>query len=141
MVAVPGPAPPVRPPDIVAIVPDEELHVPGVVTSDREMVEPWHTEDGPTMAAGIGLTVKSIVVVQPDPVAYVMVATPADTPVTTPLVGSTVAIPVLLLDQLPPANASLSVDDALTQAEAVPVIGDNRFTFTVVVAVQPEGVV
>ena len=69
-----------------------------------------------------------------------MVTLPAETPVTTPVAGSTVAIAVLLLDHVPPAVELPKVDVLLTQQLLVPVIPDKSVTVTVAVAEQPVAV-
>ena len=51
-----------------------------------------------------------------------MCVTPADTPVTSPLTASAVAIDVDWLDHAPPVTASLSVITAFTQTLLAPVI-------------------
>jgi hypothetical protein len=60
-----------------------------------------------------------------------MVTMPPETPVTTPLPLPTVAIPVLLLLQVPPETASLSVEVAGIIRLIVPVIVAGRLTVTV----------
>lgn len=65
-----------------------------------------------------------------------MVAVPGATPVTTPVVP-TVAIPVAVLDQLPPVAVTLSVMVLPTQTDEGPVIGLTAgagFTVTTFVA-------
>lgn len=67
-----------------------------------------------------------------------IVAVPVVTPVIVPVVAPAVAVVVLLLVQLPPVVASLSVDVAPMHTTAVPVIAaGNGFTVTVAVFVQP----
>lgn len=71
-----------------------------------------------------------------------MVSVPASTPVTTPVAGIMVAVAVLLLLQVPPALASLSVTDAPSHTPVAPVIvAGSGFTVTLAVAVQPVGMV
>ena len=53
-----------------------------------------------------------------------MVTVPAATPVTTPVVETTVATAVLLLDQAPPLVASLKVRVLPTAVYIVPVIAE-----------------
>ena len=70
-----------------------------------------------------------------------MVAEPPDTPVTSPN-ASTVAMAVLLLDQLPPLTASASVVIAPWQTVVVPVIAVGGIELTVRTAVTvPQPVV
>ena len=63
-----------------------------------------------------------------------MIAVPADTPVTTPVPGTTVTtVVVLLLHVPPPASLNVVVDP--THTDAVPEIAEgNGFTVTVLVA-------
>src|SRR3954469_18873776 len=69
-----------------------------------------------------------------------MVTVPDDTAVTTPVVASIVATVVLLLVQLPPVTASLSVTEP--QTNAAPAIGPgSAFTVTSTLAMQPVLVV
>ena len=42
-----------------------ELHVPPGVASVNVIVEPWHTEDSPPIAAGKGFTVTVTLLLQP----------------------------------------------------------------------------
>ena len=66
-----------------------------------------------------------------------MVEVPADTPLTTPVPGATVATVVVLLLQVPPP-ASLNVVVDPTHTDAVPDIDDgNALTVTIIVAKQP----
>lgn len=67
-----------------------------------------------------------------------MTATPGDTPVITPVKVPTVAA-LENVYQAPPATASLSVDDAPTQIELLPLIGrGNGSMVTTLVAKQPD---
>ena len=62
---------------------------------------------------------------------------PADTPVTTPVPGTTVATVVVLLLHVPPPTSLKVVVDP-THTDTVPVIEDgNGLTVTTVVAKQP----
>src|SRR4051812_50059915 len=68
---------------------------------------PTHTSDGPVMASGKGLTVTTTVAGQPVAIPVkVIVARPVATPPTMPVPPVTVAIPRLLLLQLPPPMAA-----------------------------------
>lgn len=61
-------------------------------------------------------------------------------PLTTPVATLTEAMPGEELDQVPPAEADISVVVPLAQIVVVPVIGDGvGNTVTGVPAVQPEG--
>ena len=67
-----------------------------------------------------------------------MVAVPADTPVTTPVVMPTVAVERELLVHVPPAIISVSVIVEPTQTSLLPIMaGGNAYTVTVTVAAQP----
>jgi hypothetical protein len=67
-----------------------------------------------------------------------MVAVPDETPLTTPLPVPTVATEVLLLLQVPPVVASLSVKVEATHTVEEPDIEDGApLTVTLVVAMQP----
>lgn len=69
-----------------------------------------------------------------------MVAVPAATPVMSPEVRPAVATPVLLLVQLPPLIASLSVMVVATHSADAPIIAVGEgLTVTVVVVTQPVG--
>jgi hypothetical protein len=60
----------------------------------------------------------------PQPVLYVIVAAPDDTPVTTPVAAFTLAVATLDVDQLPPVTASDNVVDALAHTVVPPVIAE-----------------
>lgn len=71
-----------------------------------------------------------------------IVAVPAETPVTTPVPEPTVAIPVAEELHVPPDVPSLSVVVEPAHIAALPVMdAGNAFTVTVVLAVHPELVV
>ena len=72
-------------------------------------VDPWHTNDGPLMAAGVGLTVTDLVTEQPAPGEKVIVTVPAETPVTMPDEDPTVALVGSLLLQAPEPTGSENV--------------------------------
>ena len=65
-------------------------------------MSPSQTAVIPVMADGKGLTVNTVVVMQPVGNVYVIVTVPDSTPVTVPVDDPTVAIAILLLDQVPP---------------------------------------
>lgn len=85
------------------------LQVPAVVASAIAVDAAVHTELLPVIAAGDALTVMPIVALVPQPDEKVIVTAPADMPVTTPVVGCTVALPVLLLLHVPVGVASVRV--------------------------------
>lgn len=92
----------------VAIDPLPLLHVPPAVASVRLDVEPAHASVVPEIPTGNGLTVIGVVVIQPVPIVYVIVALPVATPVTTPPV-LTIAVAISLLLHAPPAVASVTL--------------------------------
>ena len=78
-------------------------------------------------ADGVAVTVTDLVAVAfaqpPVPfLVYVMIAVPAVTPLTTPVEAFTVAIPVALLDQLPPDTVEVNVVVPPTQTPCVPLM-------------------
>lgn len=70
-------------------------------------------------------TVRVTLVVQPSVVVYCITDVPAEIPVTTPVVGSIVALDVLLLVHVPPVTELLNVVVLPTQTAGVPVIGND----------------
>jgi hypothetical protein len=103
-------------------------------------LDPAHTTVKPVIAVGIGVTSIMIVIWQPESVVYVIIVVPADTPVTTPDVTSTVAIAALPLLHVPPVVVLLSVDVAPAQIFVIPVIGAaNGLTVTTAVERHPNG--
>jgi hypothetical protein len=101
--------------------------VPPVAVSASVVVKPTATEVVPVMAGTTGgvFTVKPyVVVVEPQELVtvYVIVAAPTPTPVTMPEDEPTDAIAVLLLLQVPPVVASLSVTVAVVHTLFRPVI-------------------
>lgn len=108
--------------------------VPVIVT-----VDPAHKPVGLTRGDGRGLIVTTLVVLQVLALWYVMIAVPAETPVTIPKLV-TVAILMLLLVHVP--LALVRVVPLPAHATPAPDIGaGNGFTVTVVVLVQPSGAV
>ena len=126
--------------DIVATVVVTLLHTPPPVASDNVSVKPSQIGALPRIAAGNGFTVTIAVCKQPVPNSYVIIAVPADTPVTPP-VALTVAEPVLLHVPLPVASVKLVVEP--TQTLSVPVIaaGAGFTVTTVVVVIDPHAFV
>lgn len=119
------------------------LQLPPGVGSLRFIVEPAQTEFGPLIIPGKGLTVTVAVIRQPVGKVYVMVEWPTnatDPAVTVPLVDPTVATTLLLVLQVPPGLASLSVIDNPEQIGVTPAIGKGSgFTVTTVAVVHPVG--
>jgi len=93
----------------------------------------------PVIDAGMLFTLAAATAVHPAAVVYVMLLLPPDTPVSVPD-ASIVATDRLLLLHDPPTTASLNDDDAPAQIIVVPVIGAIGLMVTVVVALQPPGV-
>ena len=120
----------------VAIPVDEEtqgLVVAGVALPVNVKLLPTHIAELPVMV-GNGLTVTVLVFVHPLPSVKEMVAVPAETPVTMPVLF-TVATPVLFEVQLPvPVAELLPVNCVLdpTQIVVFPVIVGSGFIVTVV---------
>ena len=115
-VTIPVPAPIVATPVLLL------LQLPPTDGLVRVIVAPWHTLAIPDMGAGIPETVIVAVAIQPVANVYVIVAVPADTPVTTPVDEPIEAIAVLLLLQLPPPLPSLKVVVAKRNTVMVPVM-------------------
>jgi len=114
-------------------------HVPPVVPSVKVIVEPAQNEVEVEIAAGDEFTVTTVVAEHPVPSAYVMRAVPEDTPVTTPVLLTTVATPVLPLDHVPPVVPSVNVIVEPAQNEVdVEIAAGVVLTVTIVVVVQPE---
>jgi hypothetical protein len=78
------------------------VHVPPLGVLPSVVVEPTHTDAVPLIAVGPALTVITAVLKQLAPTMKVIVVVPALTPVTTPVLMSTVALAVLLLLHVPP---------------------------------------
>jgi len=136
IVAVPGDTP-VKVPgaSIVAIVVLLLLHKPPVTASLSVMESSMHTWAVPPIADGVSLTVTIVLTEQP-PCVYVIVSTPADTPVTTP--PETPAILVVILLQAPPVVASAKMVVAPIHKLVTPVIPKGEaFTVIIFVTVQP----
>ncbi len=87
---------------------------------------------------GVGLTVIAFVRIQPVDPVYVIVAVPAEIPVTTPVVLPTVATPGALLVHVPPGVASVNVIVEPTHTADGPAItAGNAFTVITLVVEQP----
>jgi hypothetical protein len=142
IVAVPANTPvttPVVAPTLAMVV-GVLLQVIPVVTSLNVMVEPSHTDDGPVIGAGVALTVTITVAWQPPLNEYDIVAVPGIPPVMIPVVPMLATV-ALLLPQLPPAVASVTVivDPLHTTVGPAIATGDG-FTATTIVALQPPTV-
>lgn len=113
------------------------LHTPPLVLLLSVVAEPAHTDAVPVIDES-GLTVTTVVAIQPAPVVYVMIAVPELAPVTTPVVDPIAAIAPSLLLQVPPDVASLRVDDEPVQIPVEPVMAEgSALTVTTIVVRQP----
>ena len=116
------------------------VHAPPVLVLLSAVVRPAHTFIVPVIAAGNGLTVTAVVLIQPVASIYVIVAVPAVTPVTTPVDALIAAIVPLLLLHTPDGVASLSAVVRPAHTLVTPVIASgNGFTVTAVVAIHVVG--
>jgi len=122
----------------VAIVVLPLAHVPPVVPSVTVIVEPTQNGEDAEIADGVVLTVTIVVAVQPVPSEYVITDVPDNTPVTTPVLLTTVATVVVPLDQVPPVVPSVNVIVVPEQnADEADMADGNAFTVTTVVVKQP----
>lgn len=104
--------------------------------SVKVVVAPTHTWALPVIAGGNGLTVTIVVAIHPVGNEKVMIAVPADTPVTTPVADPTVPMEVdPELQVPPPPSANVVIWPRHTKVIPVIVPG-NGSTVTVVVAEQ-----
>ena len=130
-VTIPVPATTVASPELLLV------HMPPLVPSVRGMVAPIQTEVVPVIAAGDALTVIGVIALHPPLMVYVILAVPAETPVTTPVPDITVAIAVLPLLHAPPDVVLLNVVVKPVQTVAIPVFVGNDETVTTVELAQP----
>lgn len=115
------------------------LHVPPVVASLSEVVDPTQTLVVPSIAPGSGFTVTTVVLKHVVPKMYEITAVPKLLPVTHP-VEATVATEVLLLLHVPPVVVSDKQFVPPRQMFAFPEIAaGSGFTFIVFIATQPTG--
>jgi hypothetical protein len=98
------------------------IHVPPAIALLNVVVDPAHIVVNPVIPGGVGFTVIVVVTVLPE-TEYDITLKPAATPVTTPVPVPTVAAAVLLLIQVPPAVASLSLIVDPAQTADGPVMG------------------
>jgi hypothetical protein len=124
MIAVPGLDPITIPVDGLMNATDGGvlLHTPPGVVLLIGMLAPTHTCDGPTIGAGSGLTVTTVVVEHPVGNVNVMVVVPGIIPVSSPVVKSIVAIPGSWLIHVPAPIELLSVLVIPTQTTLLPAI-------------------
>lgn len=114
-------------------------HVPPAEALVSVPVLPSHTASAPDMADGVGCTVTTVVVLQP-PAVYTIVAFPAVSPLTTPVLLM-VATVVLLLVQLPPVVDVLSAVVLPAHTDNVPVMAAGiALMVTTAVLLQPAPV-
>jgi len=113
-------------------------HVPPPA-SLKIVVEPTQTCVTPVTAPGNAFTVITAVDLHPVAVkVYAIVGVPADTPTRKPDTEVMVASAVLLLLQVPPPVASVSVIEEPTQtAVGPPIAAGKGFTVTIFVRLQP----
>ena len=109
---------------------------PPGVASDKMVTPPVHTVVFPVIATGAVLTLIEVVVKQPVPRVYVIVAGPAEMPVTFPDPSSEILVLVVL--QIPPATKSLREVVSPAHTVGAPPMPDGTiFTVTCAVAIQP----
>src|SRR4051812_16110583 len=104
------------PPEYAMAMPESEVsQTPPVVISERVIVNPSQTDDGPVIASGFGLTVTGVYVTkQPLGIVYVTVAIAVpENPVRIPEADPIVATPEVVL-HIPPAVVSVKVKDEPT---------------------------
>ena len=99
-----------------------ELHDHVPQPPDRDDVPPMHMAKVPDIDADVE-TVTDVETQQPAAEVYVIVAQPADTPLTIPVDAPIVAIDGMALVQTPPATESLSVVVEPGHTLNVPIIG------------------
>jgi hypothetical protein len=136
MVVVPV-AIPITTPVLLSIVATDVLvllHDPPEVALLRVAAEPTHIADGPVIAEGGALTVRVLVIIQPVPIAYVIVVVPDTMPVTIPEIEPIVAIPETLLLHVPPDGDDDNVADVPAHTlDAPPIAAGNGFIVTMAV--------
>lgn len=115
------------------------LHVPPPVVLVNVAAIPEQILVAPLIVAGLAFIVTSCIAKQPVADSlYVIVAVPADTPVTIPLVVGIVAIAVLLLLHVPPVVVLVRVVAAASQRLADPEMAAGvAATFTAIDRKQP----
>ena len=131
-------------PEVPIVATDGEplVQEPPAEPSPRGMDAVTQTGTTPEIGAGSGLTLCGAVIIQPVGSVYVIVAGPEATPVTVPVEPTTVAIAVLLLAQVPPVLASVSVTEEPGHTDArLPIAAGSGLTVTTIELVQPDEVV
>jgi len=133
---------PSREPTVAVDVADDVHRPPGGI-SVSEAVAATHTEEGPLIAPGDGLTVTTVVPMHPPVDVYVITVVPVSTPHTAPVVDTTVATDVRLLIHVPPMKPTGNVsriDAPMHTADGPPITGTALtviVTLPVIVFVQP----
>jgi len=114
-----------------------QLQVPPLTAWLSVVIVPTHRLGLPLIVAGVVFTVTVVIAVHPELTLYVILAVPAPTPVTIPVVRPTVAFAVLLLLQVPPVVVLASVVVCPTHTLGLPVLpASPAFTVTIAVRVQ-----
>ena len=108
------------------------LHSPPPTVSVSVVVAPLHTAPAPVIAVGDKLTVTVVVVLQPEVVVKVTIATPVLNPVTIP-VDVPIAMGVLLLAHVPLLLSVRLMFEPTQTADGPPIAADAGFTVTAVV--------
>jgi hypothetical protein len=116
--------------------PPVQLHVPPPIVQPRVVVVPVQRAVVPVIT-GMPFTVTAANEEHPTVLVNEIVTVPAATPDTIPVVGPTVAVAVLLLDQVPGPPASASVVVPPAHMEVIPVMGAMAVTLKTIVATQP----
>jgi hypothetical protein len=101
---------------------EDEDQVPPGIASLMPNIEPTQTVVAPVIGAGPGITVSTLVTVQPIPIVYEITTVPAAIPVMLPVDEPIVAINELPLVHIPPATDSLKATEDPTQTLEAPVI-------------------
>jgi hypothetical protein len=112
------------------------LHVP-LLASLNVAVALAHNDVVPAIGLIEPATVTVVVLMQPEASVYVTEELPTLTPVAIPVVDPTVAMLVLLLLHVPPAEASYKVVIPPAHTLPFPVIGSIALTVTAAVALHP----
>lgn len=138
MVAVPA-LPPVTCPVVELIAAVEGLlllQIPPPAPLVSVMELPLHTVPDPDIAVGVVFAVMVLVAMHPVEGVKVIVATPAELPVTTPLAAPTPAVGVELLLQVPVPELAVNVMLLPTHTPAGPPIVGAAFTVIILVTAQ-----
>ena len=117
------------------------LHVPPLVASANARNEPTQVFGVPVIAAGVGLTVKGSVAMQPVGNVNVIVIDPAAIPETTPVPEPIVATAVLLLlhVELPEPSVNVVGNPPAQTLVAPEIAAGKGLTVAVTVVKQPVG--